>query len=117
VADLEATVVVEDLRTYLGLGDGFDAARADLVVALALQRARTYLDPVPAAARAIVLDVAVRGFTNPTGTRAETAGPFSRTFTTAEVYLTAAERDELLLLGQLASGTSRAYTITPGPAP
>jgi hypothetical protein len=117
VADLDPAVVVDDLRTYLGLTpEAFDGPRAVLVVALAVTRAQAYLNPVPEAARAIILDVATRGFTNPTGTRSEAAGPFSRTFSTSEVYLTAGEREELLLLAQTAAGASRAFTITPGPA-
>jgi len=107
--------VVEDLRVYLAGDESFDLARAHLVVALAMQRAQAIIDPVPWAARAVVLDVAVRGFTAPTGADTEQVGPFSRTFRTPGVFLTDAQRAELLHLAATVAGTSGAFTITPGP--
>jgi hypothetical protein len=115
LAELNAEGVVEDLRVYLGLADGFDLARGQLVVDLALSRVENILSPVPALARAIVLDVARRGYTNPSEVQSETVGPFQRTYGSGAVGVYLTEREEAQLraiaAGDSASG---AFTIRPG---
>lgn len=111
---LETYTVVDDLAVFLGLdADHLDRARAWLVADLAVMRVATVLDPVPEAARPIVLDVAVRAYVNPEGVDVEQVGQVSRTFRTSGVYLTDRERTDLAALAAGCSG--RAFTVTPGP--
>lgn len=53
----------EDLATYLG-GD-VDPARATLVIRLAQDLCEGIVTPLPAVAKAVVIDVAVRALSNP----------------------------------------------------
>ena len=118
MATLNQAVVVEDLRVLLGLSEAlFDMARGTLVVSLAVNRAETVLTPVPDTAHAIVLGVAARAYTNPTGVESEVAGPFQRRFAVPTVELTAQEEEKLKALAAAAAGLRGAFTITPGPRP
>lgn len=105
----DPATLVEDLETYLGLGTNIDPLRALLMVDLSLQRVGAVVTPVPDAARAIVLDVAARGYSNPQGTSTEQVGPFSRTFRMPGVYLTARERSDLRRM----RGSGGAFTVNP----
>lgn len=53
----------DDLATYLG-GD-VDTARATLVIRLAQDLCEGIVSPLPATAKAVVVDVAVRAYSNP----------------------------------------------------
>lgn len=95
-----------------------DEPRAQLTVELAMERVRMVIDPIPEKARAILLDVARRGYDNPSGVQSETraAGPFneSRTFRAPGVYLLDQERADLAAMAAKANGQDRgAYTIRP----
>jgi hypothetical protein len=92
------------------LGEGFEWARAELVVDLAVTLAEAVVSPLPAAARPIVLTAAVRAYTNPEGVDSLTVGATNRTFRNATVYLTDKERAELQRLGD-ARTLRGAFTI------
>lgn len=111
---LNTAQVVDDLRVYLG-GDGFDRARGELVVDLAMERADAIISPVPALARTIVLDVARRAYTNPSEVQSETVGPFSRTYASGAIGVYLTDREEAALRAIATGGTaSGAFTIRPG---
>lgn len=94
-----------------------DVERANLVVELAILRVRAVVDPIPEGARPILLEVALRGYLNPTRTVQEAAGPFSRTLPNAGVYVTEEERAALEDMAGLAGdGQLGAFTIRPGTA-
>lgn len=116
MADLDPADVVGDLRVYLGLAtDGYDEARAALVVDLAMERVGAILSPVPTLARAIVLDVARRGYTNPVEVQSESVGPFQRTYGAGAVGVYLTEREEAQLRAIAAGDNgSGAFTIRPG---
>lgn len=94
-----------------------DVDRANLVVELAILRVREVIDPIPEGARPILLEVALRGYLNPTRTVQEAAGPFSRTLPNAGVYLSEDERASLAGMAEAADGRfPGAFTIRPGTA-
>lgn len=107
---LDATQVLVDLAVLLK-PQVLDAERAGLIVELALERVAAVVSPIPSGARPIVLDVAARAYVNPLDVDSESAGPFTRHFRSAGVYLSDGERDALLSLGDTSSG---AFTIHPG---
>ena len=117
LTQLNSSGVVADLKVYLGSPPDFDQERAALVVDLAMERCEAIVSPVPALARAIVLDVARRGLTNPSEVKSEQAGPFQRTFRdqTIGVHLTEREEEQLKAMAADAAGLPGAFTITPGP--
>lgn len=107
---------VDNLRILLGLTDDtFDRPRGRLVIDLAVQRAQEILSPLPARARPVVLDAAVRGYSNPTGVDTETAGPYTRTYRSSQVRLTDEEKQTLRDMADDGSD-SGAFTIRPGRA-
>jgi hypothetical protein len=57
------------------LGQPVDEARAARLIELAQELCATIIDPVPASARSVVLDVAIAAYTNPAGVESEAAGP------------------------------------------
>lgn len=119
---LNSTGVVADLRVYLGSPSDWDEPKAKLVVALAMERCAEVIDPVPALARAVVLDVAARGYSNPLEVQSESenVGPFARSRTygngSVGVYLREGERKTLENLRD-GGTTSAAFTIRPGGTP
>lgn len=68
-------VTSDDLGTYLGVG--VDANRATYLLTLAQSLCESVVNPLPDAAAAVVLDVAARGYSNPTNTQQETVGVYS----------------------------------------
>lgn len=70
-----------DLATYLGVDPStIDTARAEQVLGFAQALCETVVSPLPAAAAAVVLDVAVRAWANPQNLMSESTGPFSANF-------------------------------------
>jgi hypothetical protein len=59
------------------LGQPVDEDRAARLLELAQELCATIIDPVPASARSVVLDVAIAAYTNPAGVESEAAGPVS----------------------------------------
>jgi hypothetical protein len=102
--------LVEDFGIYLG--QSLDEPRALLMLDLAIARCTAVVSPLPDAAKGIVLDVAQRAYTNPTGATSEVIGPFQQTSPSYGVSLTSANRRELRLLG----GSGGAFTVDPTPA-
>lgn len=72
-------VAVGDLQSYLGLGV-IDSDRATLVLASAQVLCESVVSPLPNGAYAVVLDVAARGYSNPTNADSEAVGPFPVTW-------------------------------------
>lgn len=104
---LDPDALVTDLATLLAPAP-IDEDRAKLIVELAIQRAAGVVSPVPDAAKPIVLDVALRGYTNPQGVQSQAAGPFSQTFRAPGVYLLDNERNDLAALAESRRG---AFTV------
>jgi hypothetical protein len=99
------TVTPTDLGTYLGVA--VDDARAQLVIDLATQLCQSVVTPLPVGAEAVILDVAVRGYANPTSVPAQAAGPFSVGGASGGVWLTRANKATLRRL----AGSGGAFTI------
>jgi len=66
---------VDDLALYLN--ETLDDTRAQFILDLAHEECETIVDPLPANARSIVLDVAQRGYSNPTSVRNADLGLYS----------------------------------------
>lgn len=111
MAVLEFAEVASDLVVLVRQTGELDQERVQLMVTLAMDAVRQEIDPVPVAARGIVLGVAVRGYVNITGAESQTVGPFAQTFSKPGVYLTAREQADLRRLAHVRG----AFTITPGP--
>lgn len=114
----EAMEVVADVATLLRPAV-VDMERAERIVVLAMLRCSMVVSPIPEGARPILVDMAMRAYTNPQSAVYETAGPFSRSFREAGVYLKPNERSDLEALAATATGTgAAAFTIRPGvPSP
>lgn len=107
------TVTPNDLGTYLG-GSNVDEARAEMLLGLAAQLCESVVAPLPAAADAVVLDVAARAYVNPQNVSQQGAGPFTAAFAGGNggLYLT---RQNKATLRRLA-GSGGAFTIDTMPA-
>lgn len=101
----------EELQVFLNL-DTIDDTRGQLMLELAEQACSIYLDPLPETAKALVLTVAGRAYSNPQGVTSETVGPYSVQRPAAGVYLTRGERTSLKTM----SGRGGAFSIDPTPA-
>lgn len=105
------TATADNLKTYLGAGSDFDVDRATYLLGLATTLCESYVSPLPDAADAIVIAVAVRFYTNPQGLLQETAGPYNvqrpRSASLAD--------DEIRALKRLAGRGSGAFSIDPAP--
>jgi hypothetical protein len=67
-----------DLELFMGLGTAtIDQNRATLILGLAQDLCEAILTPLPTTAKTVVLSVAARGFSNPTGALTETTGPYT----------------------------------------
>lgn len=95
------------------LGGQVEQDRAELVVDLALQRVASVVNPIPDAARPILLDVIERGYSNPRGVESRTVGPFTERFRNPGVYLLDQEREDLLAL-VTTTRSGGAFTIRAG---
>jgi hypothetical protein len=103
-----------DLSTYLGLSQ-IDNDRATLILKLAQDKCEAILNPLPATAQGVVLDIAGRAFSNPQNVQQENAGPFGVNYgpVAGGLWLTKANRAELRRLGGGSSAFS-ADTLPPG---
>lgn len=100
----------QDLSTYLG--STVDNDRATLLLLLAQGICQAYANPLPDAAKAVVLGSAARAYVNPQQTTAETVGPYTASSPFPGLYLTRQERQILKTL----AGRGGAFTIDPTPA-
>lgn len=102
-----------DLQSFLGL-DSIDDARATLILGLAQDLCESIVAPLPDTARAVVLAVAARAYTNPGNVQQETTGPFSASYGAAAggMYLTRPDKATLRRL----AGSGGAYSIETLPA-
>lgn len=64
-----------DLGIYIGAA--VDSARATLILNRAQQLCMSVLNPLPSGAAAVVLDVAVRAYANPTNAQSQAAAPYT----------------------------------------
>jgi hypothetical protein len=88
------TVTYSDLQTFLG-SDSIDQTRATQILGMAMDLAGSFVSPVPVAAKAVVLSVAARSYSNPEGLTQELIGPYQASRPMAGVYLTKGERSTL----------------------
>lgn len=72
----QVNVTVSDLSTYLN-NASLNTTRAQQVLDLAVQLCESIVDPLPAGAEPVVLDVAERGYANPTDVRGADLGLYS----------------------------------------
>lgn len=89
----DLTVVADDLETFLGTS--VDTNRATMLLGLAMDLTRSFVDPVPVEAKAVVLTVAGRAYVNPTGETQELIGPYQVSRPSMGVYLTKGEQATL----------------------
>jgi hypothetical protein len=101
------TVTPADLGTYLGAT--VDTDRGQYLSDRAPDLCLSIVTPLPSGADAVVLDVAVRAYSNPSNTTAQAAGPYSATFgpVGGGLWLT---RENKATLRRLA-GSGGAFTI------
>lgn len=104
------TVTTADLGTYLA--GVLDETRAQLMIDMATQLCQSLVNPLPNGADAVVFDVAVRAYSNPTSIPAQGAGPFSMGGAAGGLWLT---RQNKATLRRLA-GSGGAFTIDTMPA-
>jgi hypothetical protein len=106
------TPTAEDLALYLDLGE-INGARADLLIAKAVELAETVVKPLPDGAGAVVLSVAGRAYVNPQQVSYETIGPMSvqRPQGSGGLYLTKSDKAALKSL----AGRGGAFTVDPTP--
>lgn len=111
---MSLVVTPSDLDSLLELSDTIDSTRATLLIELAMELCSSVVDPLPDNARAVVLTVAARAYTNPAGVTSQTAGPESVAYgsTSIGIYLTKAD---VVTLNRLAGG-SGAFDIETLPA-
>lgn len=101
-------VTADDLGTYLGQPN-IDQDRAWLVLTQAQALCEAILSPLPAAASAVILDVATRAFANPTNAASSVVGPGSAQFgaVAGGLWLTSQNKATLRVL----AGGGGAFTI------
>lgn len=99
-------VSFQDLSIYLG-SDTLDQDRATLTLAAAQALCESVVSPLPQGAFAVVLDVAVRALSNPTGASQQAVGPFPVTFPVGGLMLTRANERTLRRL----AGSGGAFSI------
>jgi hypothetical protein len=104
---------VLDLATFLGLAN-IDEGRADLVITAAVNLCQSVVNPLPAGASAVVLDVATRAYMNPTNATQETTGPFGVNYGTVSGGLWLTQQNKLTL--RRLNGGGGAFTIDTTPA-
>lgn len=106
-------LVSSDLATYLGLST-IDDVRASQILALAESLCASIVNPLPAGAEPVVLDVASRAWNNPKGAQSSTNAVGSVSQSTSYpgvaggLYLT---RENKATLRRLTSGSSSIFTI------
>lgn len=106
------TPTAEQLGLVLGLPE-VDGARADFLIGQAEALARAVVSPLPDGAGAVVIAVAARAYSNPTGASYQTVGPMSvQTTQAGGLYLSKTDRATLKSL----AGRGGAFTVDPTPA-
>lgn len=105
-------VTAAELDLFMGLDGRINTSRADLVISLIIDDAKSVVTPLPDNAKGLVLTVASRVYGNPQQLTAESVGPFSVSHQPG-AYLTRRERARLR---RLAGRTTGAYTVDPTPA-
>jgi hypothetical protein len=107
------TVTPADLGTYLGVT--VDDARATLILGHAAELCLSMVNPLPAGADSVILDVAARAYGNPTNVTQESVGPYSANFgpVGGGLWLT---RQNKATLRRLAGAGGGAFTIETMPA-
>jgi hypothetical protein len=107
-----------DLDTYLQLGGTIDIDRANLLLDLAYDKCLSIIEPVPATARGVLLEVAGRAYTNVTSAHSLGIGSANVSFGAQGssmgigcLYLSRGNIAELRRLG----GRTGAFTIDPTP--
>lgn len=105
------TVTTTELATFMQDTD-IDVDRATLLIRLATNLCSSVVTPVPDNADGVVLSVASRAYTNPTGVQAETIGPTTVQFgsTSGGIYLT---KSDTATLNRLAGRGGGAFTVNP----
>lgn len=107
------TVTTAELALMLG-EPAIDEDRAALMIELAGDLCSTVVSPLPEEAKAVVLTVAARGYSNPQGVTMELIGPYQAQRPRAGIYLTAQER--LLLRRMAGQGTAFSVSTMPDTA-
>lgn len=99
-----------DLQSFLGVTTGFDSTRATNVLQWAQDLCESVINPLPAAAKGVVLGVAARVYSNPQGLQAQAVGPASAQYLpgTGGLYLTRGEKSALRRM----NGGGGAFSIT-----
>jgi len=103
----------DDLGTYLGIAN-IDIDRATFIIEKAIELCQAIVNPLPDGSDSVVLDVAVRAWTNPTNAQAQTAGPYNTAYgaIAGGLWLTAQNKSTLRLL----AGGGSAFMIDTTPA-
>jgi hypothetical protein len=94
------------------LGSAVDVNRASTLIELAQQLAESIVSPLPLSARAVVLSVAARAYSNPQNVQAQTVGPYTAQYGSAAsggLYLSRQDRASLKRL----AGRGGAFSIDP----
>lgn len=99
------TIYPEELGTYLGVT--VDVDRAQFLIDIAESLCLSIVDPLPDAARAVLLDVVGRAYSNPTAVPQQAAGPFSVSGVAGGVWLTRQNKSTLRRL----AGSGGAFSI------
>lgn len=110
------TATVDMLDTYLGLNGSINTDRAALVLSLATDLCLSVVNPLPDGSDGVVLDVAARGYSNPTNATVGPAGVFGpgQPPPMGGLWLTKTNIATLRRLS--ADASSGAFSIDPTPA-
>lgn len=117
------SVSAADLQLYLAQDDtGWDAARAELLIQLAMDKCAAIISPLPDEAKGVVLDVAARAYTNPGMVQQQAIGPVQVAYgaQTGGLWLTKANIADLMRLSRRTSAFSPSmlpadYALPPQP--
>lgn len=115
----QSITTASELDTYLQLAGTIDTARANLLLDLAYDKCVSFVNPVPAGAKGVMLEVAGRAYTNVTSAHQMSMGSASTSFGAQNsstgvggLYLSKSNIAELRRL----AGSGGAFTIDPTPA-
>jgi hypothetical protein len=114
------TVTPSDVQTFLGVAS-IDSTRAQLLIDKATLLCLDVVSPLTASCDAVILDMVVSAYANPTGTPGQAVGPYSMSGSTGGLYLTKAQLKALrraagiggaFSIGTLPTGTAEVQTVT-----